>query len=385
MTRCEMTRRNDTVRVPTSSSVLCVCLLVAGSICGPLRGELWTLPERLIDPQLTGLRSTIVKLHEKALRSKKPWSEDELREELPRKYAQLERRYADVKDPRQRAEALAQLALLYAELAWVERIEPLVEEVKDLDVAVAAKLGQFRSSDNFLARVVGADPKYLEAALRLAEAAREGYRELFGFEEISKVPGKRVRIVIHVDPELETDRLYFHPSPPYHSELRLLVPETKYLTLAGKRRLVYGFIHELGHMVAMWGEHNKVEDDRHAWAHYTGCLVVEEVYERLGNEPWPSWTAFQRRASGKTRLLAQIEGKESGTDSYESVLALFYRIGETWGTDVYGKAWTWLEKNRRIRRVNRVPYLWLRDLRDALAATVTREDAAKVAAMFGRS
>jgi hypothetical protein len=119
-------------------------------------------------------------------------------------------------------------------------------------------------------------------------------------------------------------------------------------------------------MIAMWGQHGVVEDDKHAWAHYTGSLIVEEVYERLGNEPWPTWTAFQRQASGKARLLAQIDGKESGTDSYEAILQLFYTIGEELGTDVYGRAWKWLEEKKRFRRINHVPYLWLKDLKDAL-------------------
>jgi len=49
---------------------------------------------------------------------------------------------------------------------------------------------------------------------------------------------------------------------------------------------------------------------------------------------------------------------------------------------VYGRAREWLEKKRRFRRVSRVPYLWLKDLRDALVATVDREDRAEIATWF---
>lgn len=81
---------------------------------------------------------------------------------------------------------------------------------------------------------------------------------------LSKLEGKKVRILIHLDPERKRTRLFFHPSPPYHSELRLEISDAKQLTLAGRQRLVYGFCHELGHMIAMWGEYPGVEDDKHA-------------------------------------------------------------------------------------------------------------------------
>ena len=48
------------------------------------------------------------------------------RKRLPRSLLTLEKRYAKLKDPQKRATALSQLALLYAELAWVEKIQPIV-------------------------------------------------------------------------------------------------------------------------------------------------------------------------------------------------------------------------------------------------------------------
>ena len=145
---------------------------------------------------------------------------------------------------------------------------------------------------------------------------------------------------------------------------------------------MYGFCHEMGHMAAMWGQYRVKEDDKHAWGHYTGCLIVEEVYKKLGNQPWPTWTSFQRRASGKPRLLGQVEGQTPGTGTYESILTLFHTIGEEFGTDIYGKAWQWLEAKKRFRTINNVRYLWLRDLRDALIAVVPRNNAPRVAELF---
>ncbi|MHC4251353.1 MAG: hypothetical protein ACYS9X_19710 [Planctomycetota bacterium] len=344
--------------------------------------ELLTFPERPVDPRLSAFRKSIHTLQAKAMKSGKPWTEADLRTRVPRTYLGLEKVYARVRDPRRRALALAQLALVYSELAWVERIEPIRESLAELDEALLARLGHFEESEHFLVRVVGTDPKWGKAALRLAEAARQGYVDIFGFDSISAIPGKKIRILIHVDPAVRAPRLYFHPSPRLHGEMRYEMPDGKYLTLAGRRRIVYGFCHELAHMLAMWGEYRVNEEDRHAWGHYAGCMVVEAVYDSLGNEPWPTWTAYQRRASGVARLRKQTEGRAPGTGSYEAVLSLFRAIGDDFGPEVYGKAWTWLERKRRFRRTNCVRYLWLRDLKEALLDTVPKSKAARVREIF---
>jgi len=349
-----------------------------------VRAELFTLPKKPVDSRIAAFHKAVESLHARAARSRSAWREEDLRKKVSSKYLGLEKRYEKLRDPRKRARALAELALVYAELAWVERIEPLRAQIAELDADLAARLGSFAASKHFVVRVVGVDPKWGKSALDLAEAARAGYLELFGFSHISKVPGKKVRILIHVDPSIEKSRLFFHPTPMYHSELRYEMPDEKYLTLAGQRRIVYGFCHELGHMVAMWGKYREVEDDKHAWAHYTGCLVVEKVYDRLGNEPWPTWTSYQRRASGVTRLRKQIDGKTSGVGSYDAILTLFHTIGAEFGTDVYGKCWVWRAKKKRFRRLNNVPYLWLNDLRDALLVSVAKKDRARVVKLFGR-
>jgi hypothetical protein len=92
---------------------------------------------------------------------------------------------------------------------------------------------------------------------------------------------------------------------------------------------------------------------------------------------------LQRRASGKARLLREIDGQAPGRATYESILSLFHAIGEELGTEAYGRAWRWLESKRRIRRVSRVPYLWLDDLRDALLAEAPRAKRARLVELFG--
>jgi hypothetical protein len=59
-------------------------LLLAIAAAGPpLRAELLELPEKLADRRLEACRKAIDELHEKALRSRKPWTEDELRARVP--------------------------------------------------------------------------------------------------------------------------------------------------------------------------------------------------------------------------------------------------------------------------------------------------------------
>lgn len=358
------------------------CLFPGGS--STARGEdLLVFPQRPVDSQLAELAKAIESLHRQALRSKAEWTEEDLRQKIPSRYLKLDARYLALKDSEAKARALAELALLYAELAWVERIRPLSEALRKIDAKLADRLGHFEESKHFLARVAGADAKWAEAAVKLGEAAREGYLARFGFRDISKVPGKKIRIVIHLDPAIAQTRLYFHPTPLYHGEIRYEIPDEKFLTVSGGRRVVYGICHELGHMLAMWGDYfKKIEDDHHAWAHYTGCHVVEEVYERLGNSPWPTWTAFQRKASGLERLRKEVEGVKPGKGSREGVLAILDAVGEDLGTKIYGEAFAWLEKQKRFRRINNVPYLWLKDLEEALTRVAPREKAARVREIF---
>ena len=349
------------------------------------RAELLEFPEKAADARLAEMRQAIEGLHRKAMASTKPWTEESLRKTLPAKFLKLDAQYARLKDPKVKAQALAQLALLYADLAWKDKIAPIAPELRKVDPELADRLGNFEESEHFFARVVGVDVKWAQAAVKLGEAARTGYLKLFGFREVSKVPGKKIRILIHLDPSQKGPRLYFHPTPLYHGEIRFEIPEEKYLTLAGGCRIDYGFCHELGHMIAMWGEYPRIEDDKHAWAHYAGSLVLEEVYEQLGNSPWPGWTAFQRRASGRERLLGEIKGKTAGLGSYESILALFHTVGEEFGTQIYGRAWLWLEKNKRFRKINNVPYLWMKDLEDALTAVVPKGKAPRIKELFKKS
>ncbi|HLU47498.1 MAG TPA: hypothetical protein VK116_05415, partial [Planctomycetota bacterium] len=209
-------------RAPRRDSLAFV-LVVFGSVFAStvpveaVEAELLELPERLAERDLAALQTAIEQIHARAARSREAWTEADLQKKVPERFLALDAKLAKVKDPKARAKAMVELALLWAELAWVERIDPLVEAIAKDDADLAARLGSFAASENVFARVVGADPKYARAAVDLVEAAHEGYRKLFGFEHVSKLPGKKIRVLIQVDPEIERTRLYFHPSPKWHS------------------------------------------------------------------------------------------------------------------------------------------------------------------------
>src|SRR5690606_14910302 len=166
-------------RAPRRDSLAFV-LVVFGSVFAStvpveaVEAELLELPERLAERDLAALQTAIEQIHARAARSREAWTEADLQKKVPERFLALDAKLAKVKDPKARAKAMVELALLWAELAWVERIDPLVEAIAKDDADLAARLGSFAASENVFARVVGADPKYARAAVDLVEAAHEG-------------------------------------------------------------------------------------------------------------------------------------------------------------------------------------------------------------------
>src|SRR5262245_30509534 len=140
----------------------------------------------------------------------------------------------------------------------------------------AAKLGTAVSRPRFVVRGIGAfDAGYLEGFADVFDGVLTGYDEVFGFKEFSKVPGKKLRVRVHLEPAI-TKPPHFGPEFPWHSEIDFPVDDgTKFSSPTAKgQMLFYGLCHELGHVVAMWGD-LKTMEDKHAWAHYTGVVLVD--------------------------------------------------------------------------------------------------------------
>ena len=71
---------------------------------------------------------------------------------------------------------------------------------------------------------------------------------------------------------------------------------------------VYGFIHEIGHLMFMTD--NGIFNE--GWAHYAASKIVDEVYRELGDTAWPRPYNYSK-TEGKERLLADIARAQPGT------------------------------------------------------------------------
>ena len=128
----------------------------------------------------------------------------------------------------------------------------------------------------------------------------------------------------------------------------------------GGPHIVYGLCHELGHVLMGW------EDSRHQWAHYLGSLLVDEVVETLGTKTWPR--PYEFRAEGRERFMKEIDGAEPDRSTDAGTARIIYGVGEAFGFEIWGKALSWIKKNRKGKLFHAVRLYRLDDLRDALVA-----------------
>jgi len=244
----------------------------------------------------------------------------------------------------------------------------------------ARRLGIALSRPRFLLRGTGGlDAAYLERLAEILDAILAAYEEVFGFEEWSKVPGKKLRVRLQLDPKAERPP-HFAPELPFHSEIVFPVPSGvgfKSPTADGKF-LFYGLCHELGHVIAIWGSQKK-EEDHHAWAHYTGVAIVEHLSEKAKDGPlleslrdvrWRSLSAEKRRLDAKTPSLADRDG----------VLALFIALHDRVGPKAIGQAINLLDREDRRLRINRVRYYSFKELKTALLKILQSPESKKAAA-----
>lgn len=326
-----------------------------------------------MDEEVQKFREAVENINRNHKHGGKGKQEEMLWKKIPSEFRGIEEKCAKIKDSAAAAKALYDVALIYAELAFIEKIEGIKTLLQERAPESAEKLGIFKSTENFLIQGVNVEEQYLEAAAGLFECIYKGYRKVFGITEISKVPGKKIRVVLAVDPEeYKNHRLYFHPTPMWHCECRFEMPSPKYLTVAGGCRLISGFAHELGHMVAMWGKYREREDDFHAWGPYCGFMLGDYVYERLGRKAWPDYIPDFKRTDGM-EFYKTTMGETSGCGDAGAVRRLFYEIGEKFGPQIYGKAFSWMEKSGRTRTINNVRYYWLQDLKDALDSVTKKK------------
>jgi hypothetical protein len=186
------------------------------------------------------------------------------------------------------------------------------------------------------------------------------------------VPGKKLRLRVHLVPKIEAPP-HFAPQFPWHSEIDFPVEDSKAFSSPTKegKMLLYGLCHELGHVIAMWGDARN-EEDHHAWAHFTGLVVLDHVTAQdlpatkgLRDGQWYSLS--------KERTRLADEKVKAGRGDKNSTLALFVAAHDLVGPRAMGLAINALDTEDKHLRVNRVRYYAL----DAFARALLATDAGK--------
>lgn len=297
-------------------------------------------------------------------------TEKDLAGKLPRSARQAFERLLKAEVTPEVAEALVTAAEAALELDLVADFEKARHRLEKEAPEAAARVGRVLSRPRFLLRGLGGlSPEWLEGFARVAEGVLTAYDEVFGFAEWSKVPGKKLRIRVHLEEKI-TRPPHFAPQFAYHSEIDFPVDDAREFsspTPDGKFQF-YGLCHELGHVIAMWG-HRKLEEDHHAWAHYTGVVIVEHLAETARRAPWMKKLRDVRwRSLEKERK--RLEGQAPSLESRDGVLALLIALHDLVGPRFLGAALNDLDRRDQRLRINRVRYYTFKQLREGLERVV---------------
>ncbi len=277
------------------------------------------------------------------------------------------------------ADALVTAADAALELDLIADFESIRTRLESISKSKAAELGIALSRPRFLARGLnGIEPDGLRALADVFDRVLDGYEELFGLTNFSKVPGKKLRLRAHLEPTI-THPPHFAPQFPFHSEIDFPLVDARAFTspTADGKFLLYGLCHELGHVVAMWGD-PQTEEDHHSWAHYAGLALVEHLSHTHADDPA---LKSSRDVRWRSLELARAESAQKkitpGTQDAERVLALLIQLHDTLGPKALGTALNALDAVDKNQRVNRVRYYRLADFEKALLTTKEGQKQAK--------
>ncbi len=239
----------------------------------------------------------------------------------------------------------------------------------------AARIGAFAETEHFVVRHIGVPAPALAALERVLEAAHGSLTARFGVERLGAVPGRKVHVHVTIEEGASTE-LFTDPESAAFSRIVLRGPASALAPpTSGGPHVVYGFCHELGHVLAGW------TDDRHQWAHYVGSQVASDVDAALGEDVWPE-PYDVNGIEGLPRFLREIEGAEPSFGDDAAVARLLHEIGLHFGQDVFARALAWIREHREGEPFHAVRLYSLEsDLRDALLAVT--EDPETVRRLFG--
>lgn len=189
----------------------------------------------------------------------------------------------------------------------------------------AAATGEMKAPGAIVS-YTGIDPAYARAILTLASEARAIYAGKFGFampEEVTVEVKKdsRARTNLWTDGD---------------SQVFLTVKSNADLAPPEKSGYfnVYGICHELGHIslyrnIVNLGLPPGVAE---GWPHYTGSIVVDEVWKKLGRDLWPQPYDYLA-IDGTPRLEKQFNDANRSDDPMRKASLTFYTLGKTYGHD----------------------------------------------------
>ncbi len=267
------------------------------------------------------------------------------------------------------------------DLSLEDDFKAVREKLAAVSPAEASKLGSAVFRPRFIVRGIGDFKEgYLEAFADVCDGILAAYDEVFEFAEFSKVPGKKLRFRVHLEPEIKNPP-HFAPQFPWHSEVDFPVADGAQFSSPTARGqfLFYGLCHELGHVVAMWGDLKNMED-KHAWAHYTGVVIVEHLAESSQDKPWMASLKDVRWRSLKIERDLPDNKTIPSTVSVGGVMSLLLALHDSAGPKAIGAALNQLDAQKRCRRINHVRYYSFADFRKALlaAAPEKKSDIARI-------
>ena len=323
----------------------------------------------------------IQKVNEEHARRPGKTKEEDLAKKVPKASRAALDRLLAMKDSPQLFDALVACGEAALDLDLVEDFEKATGRLEKSSPAHAEKLGIALSKPRALLRGLGGvQPSYLAEFAAVLEAVLAGYDEVFGFEEWSKVPGKKIRVRIHIAKD-ESKPPHFAPQFAFHSEIDFPIQDGgSFRSPSPKGKFFFfGLCHELGHLIAMWGKRAQDQDDHHAWADYTGYVIVEHLSKKdlpaLKNMADVRWRSF---AKEKERLR---EAKQTPSlQSRDAVMALLIALQDAAGPKAIGDAINLLDRQNKRLRINHVRYYTFRELREGLVASVKEKKAKEAVA-----
>jgi len=317
----------------------------------------------------------IQKVNEEHARRPGKTKEEDLAKKLPKASRAALDRLLAMKDSPQLLDALVACGEAALDLDLVEDFEKATGRLAKSSPTHAEKLGIALSKPRALLRGLGGvQPSYLEEFGAVLEAVFSGYDEVFGFEEWSKVPGKKIRVRLHVEKD-ESKPPHFAPQFAFHSEIDFPIQDgSSFRSPTAKGKMYFfGLCHELGHLIAMWGNNTKPhDDDHHAWADYTGYVIVEHLSKK-------DLPALKNMADVRWRSLAKEKERlgeaKPGLESRDGVMALLIALHESVGPKALGDAMNLLDRQNKRLRIKHVRYYTFRELREGLVAVVKEKKA----------